>query len=543
MKKKTRSKKESFMSGVMTLMISQIIVKIFGLVYKIYLTNRPGFGDTGNAIYNSGYQIYALLLLLSSIGIPNAISKLVSEKTSLGDYKGAHKIFKISFMLLTVIGTIGSLILFFGADFIANTILQIPEAKLTLMCISPSIVLVAMSSVIRGYFNARSNMKATGDSQALEQILKTVFTVIAVEIVAHLTSNNVTLMAAGANFATTISVIGSFIYIYKFYKVRKKEIHQEIQTAEKFEEEDTKGIISSIFKISIPISLTSIVSSVNKNIDSITVVRGLKKITTEAIAKEQYGILAGKVDTLVALPLSFTVAFATALVPGLSSAKAKNDNQAIEKRVKLSLLITILIGMPCAFGLCVFAKQILQLVFPNAAAGANILQYISFLVVFATLAQTVNGALQGLGDFKTPVIALVIGVIVKTILNVLIIPIPGIGIIGATLSSQICQFIAFFIGFIKLKKMTKIKFDFNKFAIKPVLASVIMSVISYGIYYLLDFIIPHKIAIMIGLVIAVIAYVVAVLALKIFSEEEIKDLPKGDKIHKLLTKLRVYKEA
>lgn len=543
MKKKTRSKKESFMSGVMTLMISQIIVKIFGLVYKIYLTNRPGFGDTGNAIYNSGYQIYALLLLLSSIGIPNAISKLVSEKTSLGDYKGAHKIFKISFMLLTVIGTIGSLILFFGADFIANTILQIPEAKLTLMCISPSIVLVAMSSVIRGYFNARSNMKATGDSQALEQILKTVFTVIAVEIVAHLTSNNVTLMAAGANFATTISVIGSFIYIYKFYKVRKKEIHQEIQTAEKFEEEDTKGIISSIFKISIPISLTSIVSSVNKNIDSITVVRGLKKITTEAIAKEQYGILAGKVDTLVALPLSFTVAFATALVPGLSSAKAKNDNQAIEKRVKLSLLITILIGMPCAFGLCVFAKQILQLVFPNAAEGANILQYISFLVVFATLAQTVNGALQGLGDFKTPVIALVIGVIVKTILNVLIIPIPGIGIIGATLSSQICQFIAFFIGFIKLKKMTKIKFDFNKFAIKPVLASVIMSVISYGIYYLLDFVIPHKIAIMIGLVIAVIAYVVAVIALKVFSEEEIKDLPKGDKIHKLLTKLRVYKEA
>lgn len=543
MKKKTRSKKESFMSGVMTLMISQIIVKIFGLVYKIYLTNRPGFGDTGNAIYNSGYQIYALLLLLSSIGIPNAISKLVSEKTSLGDYKGAHKIFKISFMLLTVIGTIGSLILFFGADFIANTILQIPEAKLTLMCISPSIVLVAMSSVIRGYFNARSNMKATGDSQALEQILKTVFTVIAVEIVAHLTSNNVTLMAAGANFATTISVIGSFIYIYKFYKVRKKEIHQEIQTAEKFEEEDTKGIISSIFKISIPISLTSIVSSVNKNIDSITVVRGLKKITTEAIAKEQYGILAGKVDTLVALPLSFTVAFATALVPGLSSAKAKNDNQAIEKRVKLSLLITILIGMPCAFGLCVFAKQILQLVFPNAAAGANILQYISFLVVFATLAQTVNGALQGLGDFKTPVIALIIGVIVKTILNVLIIPIPGIGIIGATLSSQICQFIAFFIGFIKLKKMTKIKFDFNKFAIKPILASVIMSVISYGIYYLLDFIIPHKIAIMIGLVIAVIAYVVAVLALKIFSEEEIKDLPKGDKIHKLLTKFKIYKEA
>ena len=542
-KAKYKSKKESFMSGIMILMISQIIVKVVGLVYKIYLTNRPGFGDTGNAIYNSGYQIYALLLLLASIGIPNAISKLVSERTSLGDYKGAYKIFKIAFMLLTVIGTIGSLILFLGADFIANTVLQIPEAKLTLICISPSVLLVAMASVIRGYFNARSNMKATGNSQALEQILKTVFTIIAVEIVAYFTSNNVTLMAAGANFATTLSVIGSFIYIHRFYKVRKKEIYQEIkQTKEDaFQDEDTKSIISSIFKISIPISLTSIISSINKNIDAITVIRGLKKITTEAVAKEQYGILAGKVDTLIALPLSFTVAFATALVPGLSAAKAKRDYVAIEKRVKLSLLLTVLIGMPCAFGLCVFAKPILELVFPNASAGSYILQSIAFLIVFSTLAQTVNGSLQGLGDYKTPVIALIIGVIIKTILNILIITIPGVGIIGATISSQICHFFSFFIGFLKLKKITKVKFNFNKFVVKPVLASIIMSVISYLIYFLLKLMIPAKIATMIALMVAMIVYSLAVIVLRIFSEDEIKDLPKGDKIHKLLVNLKIYK--
>lgn len=540
MSKEVKSRSESFMSGVMTLMIAQIIVKIVGLIYKIYLTNRPGFGDTGNAIYNSGYQIYALLLLLSSIGIPNAISKLVSEKTSIGDYKGAHRVFKVAFMLLTIIGSIGSLLLFFGAEFIANTVLQIPEAKPTLMCLSPSIVLVAMSSVIRGYFNARNNMKATGNSQALEQIFKTVFTVIAVELVAYFTSNNVTLMAAGANLATTLSVIGSFIYIYKFYMARRKGIWQEIREAKEFEHETNKNIISSIFKISIPISLTSIVSSINKNIDSITVIRGLKKITTEASAKEQYGILSGKVDTLIALPLSFTVAFATALVPGLSSAKAKNDNAAIEKRIKLSLLITILIGMPCAFGLCVFAKQILELVFPNATAGVGILQSISFLVVFTTLAQTINGSLQGLGDYKTPVIALVIGVIVKTILNIIIIPIQGIGIYGATVSSQICHFISFIVGFIKLKKMTKVKFDFKKFAIKPILASIIMSIVSYATYYLLNMALPSRIATIIALTVAVITYFIAVIILKIFSEEEIKDLPKGENIHKMLVKLKIY---
>ncbi len=541
-KKIKEIKKESFMSGVMTLMISQVIVKLFGLVYKIYLTNRDGFGDTGNAIYNSGYQIYALLLLLSSIGIPNAISKLISEKVSVGDYKGGHKVFKTALAILTTIGGIGTTILFFGAEFIASNILEIPEAKLTLMCLAPSIVLVAVSSVIRGYFNAQNSMKATGNSQSLEQILKTVFTIIFVEIIAHYTSNDVTLMAASANFATTLSVIGSSIYIAKYYLDRRRGIWQNIAEAKGFKEESKKSIISSIFKISIPVSLTSIISSVNKNIDSVTVVRGLKKITTEAAAKSQYGILSGKVDTLIALPLSFTVAFATALVPSLSAAKAKNEEAAIRKRIQISMLLTILIGMPCAFGLCIFSKPILELVFPNATEGATILQSIAFLVLFSTMVQTINGSLQGLGDYKTPVVALIIGVITKTILNIVIIPIQGIGIYGATFSSQLCQFIAFLLGIIKLKKLTKVKFEFSKFILKPVLASGIMGILSYGTYYFLSTVVSGKIAISLALIVAVITYFVAVIALKIFSKEEIKDIPMGGKIYKLLTKLKIYKE-
>ena len=98
-RKDRRGHKESFMQGVLALMFSQVLIKLLGLVYKLYLTNKEGFGDAGNAIYSSGFQIYALLLTLSSIGVPNAISKLVSEKESVGDHKGAHRIFKIAFVL------------------------------------------------------------------------------------------------------------------------------------------------------------------------------------------------------------------------------------------------------------------------------------------------------------------------------------------------------------------------------------------------------------------------------------------------------------
>ena len=536
-----RDKKDTFMSGVMTLIFSQIIVKVVGIVYKVYLTNRNGFGDTGNAIYNGGYQIYALLLLLSSIGIPNAISKLVSERVSVGDYKGAKRIFKISLSILGIIGTIGSLILFFGAGFISNVLLDIPESKITLMILAPAIVLVAISSVIRGYFNGRSQMKATAHSQSLEQILKTLFTILIVEIVAHVTSNDVVAMAGGATAATTLSVVGSLIYIWRYYASRDKEFKKEIEQSKNYKHEDTSLLIGRILRLAIPASLTSIITSINKNIDAITVVRGLKKITSADEAKRLFGILSGKVDMLTALPLAFTIAFATALVPGISAAKAKGDKKTIETRIKSSFLLTMLIGLPCAFGLFTFAGPILRLIFPNAYDGATVLQAMSMLIVFTTITQTLSGSLQGLGNYKVPVIALFIGVVIKTILNIVIIPIQGIGIYGATSSSILCHFVAFVIEMIALKRMTKINFEFEKYFAKPILASVIMSVLSYCAYLGLKMIIPRSIATIVSILLAVVIYGFAVIVLKILSEEEIKDLPKGAKIYSVLEKIGVYK--
>ena len=123
------SKKETFMQGVVTVMFSQILIKILGLIYTLYLTNREGFGDKGNAIYASGYQIYALLLTISSIGVPNAISKLVSERLALGDNRGANRIFKVALATFGFIGAVGTMLLFFGAHTIANSWIQIPESE------------------------------------------------------------------------------------------------------------------------------------------------------------------------------------------------------------------------------------------------------------------------------------------------------------------------------------------------------------------------------------------------------------------------------
>ena len=543
LKKDKKIKAEGFMHGVMALMFSQVVIKLFGLVYKWYLTNREGFGDKGNAIYSAGFGIYALLLTISSTGVPNAVAKIVSEHNARGDYRGAHRIFKISFITFAVIGLIGTLILFFGANYISNVWLAIPEAELTLVALSPAIFFVSIISVFRGYFNGRENMKATAHSQTLEQLCKTIFTVVVVEIIAITSGINTNLMAAGANLATTLATVCSFIYLYMYYKIRRREIGNEIIISNNFPTKSIFGTVKNILKVSFPMSLSAILTSINRNIDSITVKRGLQSFLTEGEALQQYGILSGKVDTLTTLPLSFNIAFATALVPAVAGAKAKGNMDTANKRISFSLLVTMLIGLPCMVGMIIFAEPILNLLFPNANEGGLIFQVSSIVIIFTVLEQTVNGALQGLGKVMTPAISLLIGVTVKCVLNLILVPIPGIGAAGAAAATAVCHAIAFLIGFNVLRKNIKLNLNFGRFIIKPFVATTMMAICSYAIYLLLYRIYPGNMVTILSIIVAIVIYFFAVFILKIFTKEEIFMIPYGQKLYKILEKIKIYKEA
>lgn len=540
-----KTKKESFMSSVLILMISQVLIKILGLIYKLYLTNREGFGDKGNAIYSSGFQIYALFLTISSIGIPGALAKLVSEKIAIGDTKGAHRIFKIAFVTFGLIGFLSSTILFLGAGYISNTLLQIPEAELTLVALSPSIFFVSISCVIKGYFTGRENLKVTANSHTLEQFFKTVLSVIIVEMVALTTGTDTTIMAAGANLATTLATVLCFLYLYKYYSKMRKEIAFELKRTTKNKRTRIIKTIKQILSVSIPMSMTAIFGTINKNIDSMTVVRGLKSFLSEEQAKIQYGILSGKVDTLVTLPMSLNMAFATALVPSISSSKAIGDIETIRKRVSFSMLISMLIGMPCMIIMILFAKQILELLFPNATSGAFIYQISCLGIIFIVLEQTISGALHGLGKMLTPAIALGIGVIIKFILNMYLIPINPSdfflgGTAGAAISTVVCHAVALTIEFKILSKNINLKLDKNKFIVKPIIACLIMGTIAYIFNITLFQCLNEKISTMLLILMCVIIYILLLIILRVFSEEEIYMIPYGSKIYNFLKKLRLY---
>lgn len=534
----SKERKQSFMQGIITLMFSQVLIKILGLIYKLYLTNKNGFGDAGNAIYNSGFQIYALLLTISSIGVPNAVSKLISEKLSVGDARGAQKIFKVAFAFFSIIGFSSSVLLFFGSGVIANSWLQIPEAKLTLMILAPSIFFESLISVLRGYFNGYENMRPMAKSQTIEQLTKTIFTILIVEIICFIMGSEAITetMAAGANLATTISTFVSFIYLLYLYGKKIKYDRKQGFT-KYYKSERTIEIVKKISIIAMPLTFSAILGSLNRNIDSVTVVRGLKTFMTEEQAKIQYGILSGKIDTLVAFPLSFNIAFATALIPAISAAKARGDNKSIEKRISFSTLVTILIGLPCSVGMIMFAKPILEMLFPNASSGEFIYQISSMSIIFITVEQTVNGALQGLGKVTVPVISLGVGVLVKLMLNLILVKInPNTfilgGVAGAALATVICHVISMTISFITLKRNVKIKFSILKFIIKPLIASFFMGISGLYIYNFLKSIIMQNIAIILAIIFAIVIYIIALIIIKIFNKDELYMLPFYSKISK-----------
>lgn len=506
-----KNKKNNIITSIIVLILSQVIVKVFGLLYKLYLANKTGFGDAGNAIYNSGYQIYALLLTISSIGVPNAVSKIIAENK--GDSYGLAESLKSALILFSFVGLFGSALLAILSGYISEKLLSIPEAKSSIIALSPAIFNVCLISVFRGYFNGINNISISAKSQTIEQILKTVFTIVLVEIAYIITCSNTTYMAAFANLATTIATLGSLLYLYKKNNFKKIK---------------TKCNLSKMLKIlfiAIPISLSSILASLNRNIDSVTVVRLLKQYIGEYNAKIEYGILSGKIDVISAVPVSFIIAIATTIIPEIAEKKRTKKYNELTKLVENYLKYTIFIILPCCVCLVTFSKEILNLLF-NSDKGSILLQISAIAMVFISLEQIVNSVLQGNGKVFVPAIALTIGVCVKIILNIKLLNMSPkqywfAGVVGCSIATLSCHIIAFFISFWTMKKSLKIKLNFFNFLLKAVCASCIMAVTLNYAYFLLKRIIIEKIAIIISGLIAAIIYIISALVLRIIDTKSI----------------------
>ena len=506
-----------FINGIISLVISQILIKIFGVIYSIYLTNKTGFGDEGNAIYMSGYQIYALLLTISSIGVPNAISKLIAEKNGHKDLINRQRIFLIAIFIFAIIGAVGTIFLYIFSEMFASEILEIPKATLSLKVLAPAIFFVSINSVVKGFFNGINKIRITAKVQFLEQVLKSFLTIILVEIASKYSNNNTEIMASAANMATTIATFCSMLYILKEYRKNLNIYEEKIN----FPKERMKHIIRNILIISMPMTLNAILLSLGKNIDSITVVKILKRIVGEEEALKRYGIISSKIDILVTLPLSFNVSISTALIPEITKLKSVNNINEIMKKIELSFLITVIIGIPYCFGIYYYSNDILNILFPNASSGSILLKMSSFGIIFSMLTQTVNAILQALGMNKIPVLASIIGIIFKVFSNIYLIPIEGIYEKGVIIGNILSSISNFFVVYFSLKNMIHLEFKIFNIVLKPILGSIIMIVGALFIKNnVLKMYIKGSLLGLISIVISAIIYVFLVFLMKMIKKNE-----------------------
>lgn len=543
---KEKKKKTTFAKNVLMLMFSQVLIKLLGLIYRLAITNVKGFGDVGNGYYSAGYQVYAVLLIISSQGIPGAVSKLVSNKVAKGKYNEAHRVFKVSMVVFGIIGFIASLLLLLSANFVSSKILNVPDVSYVLKVLSPAIFFVCVSAVIRGYFAGLGTMKASSISQALEQFFNCVLTIT---FVYALVGKEPYIMAAGGNLSTTLAILISFSYLIVFYKKNIKEWREESDDVVITTKEENKKMAKMIIATAIPLTVGSVISVVTSFIDTVTVSNCIQiaysgilksKILLEKEAMRLTGILS-KVDTLVNLPLAVNLSFYSALIPEITAAISKKDFKSASKKISFSISSSLLILIPCAIGFIVLADPILKMLYPNASDGAHILQIAAVTMVFVGINHTIQGSLFGLGKMYTPALALLIGCVIKIGLNLVLITNPNINIYGAVISSFICQFVVFMIVYITMKRNIKVKFEPMKHIVKPLLAGLIMGAVIFFINYLFSGVIRNSILTIINIMIGAVVYLISVFALKILSKDEILMLPKGEKIYNLLVKLKFYK--
>ena len=508
----------SFVKQAAILAVAGILVRLLGFLYRLPLTNM--IGDEGNGIYSAGYYLYNMFLIMSSAGLPVAISKMVSEKLALGEYTNAKKIFRTSFFVAGGLGLICTIAMFLGANAFCKAIGS-PRSYYCILTLAPTVFIVSVMAVFRGYFQGFNSTVPTAISQIVEQILNAVFSVYLAWI---LVKTSVELGAAGGTAGTGIGALAGLVTLVVIFFTSRKG----------------REITSNLFKIAIPVITGTAIFSMTNLIDMVMVNSRLAAIGTYTAEEIDalYGQLTGKYVTLSTMPVAISTALATAVIPSIAGSVVRKEHELVQAKVDTTLRLTMIISIPAAIGLGALGPQILQMLFPNYSDGGMLIRVGSISVVFLALSQISTGVLQGVGKVNAPAWNALWGSIAKIPVNYFLIAIPEINIIGAVISTTVCYIIASLLNFRALIKATGVRPDFVGMLVKPSIASIIMGVFSLLSYHLLYKFMPSNlVCTLLAIVVAIVVFVVAMICVKGFAREDLQMVPMGGKIIRFLEKI------
>ncbi len=510
----------------MILTLAGILVKMIGAFYKVPLSYL--LGDEGMGYFNASYTIYAWLYMLSTAGIPVALSILIGEYRGTGDMHTVRRVFRISSRALVLIGLTATALMMLGAGPIAR-LLGSANARYAILAIAPTLFFISVSALFRGLFQGYGNMVPTAVSQLIEAVGKVGFGVaFAYLAIQHEYPSHIVAAFAVLGVTLGTALCSGYLAIrYLYARTHEMRDKGEVQMRGS---SHRHSLGYRIFAIAVPVTISASVMSLTGLIDlGMMIHRLVAHGYTTAEATALYGNYTTLVIPVFNLPSVLTSSIATGIVPAMSHAYASGEREEYRSILSGAFRTVGMIAVPCAVGLTVFARPVLSLLYPAAsvASAYRLLTILAPAVVFLCFLTPVNAVLQACGSPKSPMLIMLAGGVVKVVLGYFLIA--RMGMIGAPVGTLACYFIALLLGCVAIGRRTGYLPSATESFLKPLAASFVSVGLSALLYYRVPFMTAHRTGILISIGVAVILYGITAYMIGVYGKEDLHLLLKKRK--------------
>jgi len=550
MEKQKKQRQSSFIIQGSILAMASIIVRLIGIAYRIPLTNI--IGDEGNGYYAAAFEVYSILLLLSSYSLPLAVSKLVAARVAMGEKRNAYRIFRCALVFAGTVGGGAALVTYFAADFLAGRVMAQAMSGIALRMLAPTLFVVAVMGVMRGYFQGLGTMMPTALSQIIEGIINAIVSVGAayylfsygakVDGVLNTESYAEAYGAAGGTLGTGAGAVFGLFFLIFVMAMYKKIIRKQMRKDTTKKKESYSQIYRLLFLTIAPVILSTAVYNISGILDqgmfnNILAGQGYESKDVASL----WGIFSNKYKLLTNMPIAIASALCASVIPSLSGAVAEGNDGAVRKKIYSAIRATMLIAIPSAVGLSVLASPVLQLLFRDASQlPANLLRVGSVSVVFYSLSTLTNGILQGINRMKLPVRHALISLTIHLALLFVMLYFLKWNVYGVVYASVLFAFLMCMLNGMAIRKHLDYSQEVKKTFVIPAISSAMMGICVYLIHKGINQLVgSNTAAVIIAMVFGVGIYGIMILYLKGMDEEEILALPKGKLICRLAKKLHL----
>ena len=571
-----KQKKQSYVQGALILSVAVMISKIVGALFKIPLQmmSQVAFG-----YFNTAYEIYVPISTIAMAGLPIAVSRMVSESITLKRYRDVRMVYRVAVKTFLITGSVGALLMFV-VSFFYTRMINAPGALYSMLVMSPTIFFCCLVSAHRGLYEGTRNMVPTATSQVIEAVGKLVlgltfaygallygrwqfsqgkpvFGTMATDA-ANADVLSYPFVAAGAMLGVTLGSFFALIYMmirHRRHGTGLQVSREEYAAAPR--PRSSRAIFRALMAIAIPVALGSLATQVPNLIDAVSLQWCLKTVIADA-GETVRGIYQGLFDpglqadqfqswlvgmrgtalTYVNLVPNFTQTFGISALPVITAAWVSKNRRQLKSTVESVLRITLLIALPAGVGLTVLSGPLMNMIYgaAEAAVAGPILRVLGLSTAFICLIAPINSILQAVGRADIPVKVVLVGGVIKFLLNLLLIRNPEINILGSAYSTLVCYLVMVVISLIALRRAVGVRMRWRTVFIKPLLSSLCCGAAAWSADGLLSLVIPDKVATLLGVMIAVVVYVLALLLMRALTKTDVLMLPKGQKIAEILEK-------